>query len=351
MKKIILSILLFLTIAISISVYKQTKVERYEASFLDLFDTVTKIVGYADSKKEFTEKTELIYQELEEYHQLFDIYNNYDGIQNIKTINDNAGIKPVKVDRKIIDLLIYSKEMHELSEGKFNIAFGSVLSLWHEKRTFGIDNPEQAVLPDMKQLEEMATHTDIDKVIINEEESTVFLEDKQMSLDVGAVAKGYATEMVSRYMIEIGLSNSMISVGGNVRTIGSKFDEYQNEKPWSVGIQNPDKDSSENTLYILNLKDKSLVTSGIYERYYTVDGKQYHHIINPETLMPTEYFASVSIVCKDSGLADVLSTSIFNMTYEQGYALIEKLEDTEALWIFNDGTQKSSSGFSKLIKE
>ena len=95
----------------------------------------------------------------------------------------------------------------------------------------------------------------------------------------------------------------------------------------------------------------SLVTSGVYERYYTVDGKRYHHIIDPETLMPSELFQSVSIVCKDSGMADALSTSIFNMTLEEGKNLIESLEDTEAFWILNDGTYEYSSGFEAYIRK
>lgn len=94
-----------------------------------------------------------------------------------------------------------------------------------------------------------------------------------------------------------------------------------------------------------------MVTSGIYERYYTVNGQQYHHIIDPETLMPSAYFVSVSIVCQDSGLADALSTAVFNMPYDQGSELIEKLEGVEAMWVLYDGTEKYSTGFQDLIKE
>ncbi len=329
----------------------QPKKERYEASFLELFDTVTKVVAYSESKEEFSSKMDLIYAELEVYHQLYDIYHDYEGISNIKTINDQAGISPVKVEQKIIDLLYYAKDMYELTDGELNIAFGSVLRLWHEERTAGIDNPEDAKLPDPETLKEKALHCDINQMIIDEENSTVYLSDPDMRLDVGAIAKGYATEMISRYMIEIGLENSMISVGGNVRTMGMKVDDSMTQQPWSVGIQNPDTSSENQTLYILNLSNQSLVTSGVYERYYTVNGKQYHHIIDKDTLMPANYYESVSIICENSGLADVLSTSIFNMPYEQGAALIEQLEGTEALWILSDGTQKKSDGFDALIKQ
>lgn len=323
------------------------KKTRYEAEFLMLFDTITQIVGYTDSKEEFEEYAQLIYDTLKDYHELYDIYNDYDGVNNIKTINDNAGVKPIKVDQKIIDLLLFSKEAYELTGGKVNIAFGAVLEIWHEYRTEGIDDPENAKLPPMDALEGMLKHTDMSKVIIDEENSTVYLEDPKMSLDVGAIAKGYATEMVSRVVYVNGLTSGMISVGGNVRTIGGKGD---NGQPWNVGVQNPDVESSETNLYILNLKEMSLVTSGDYQRYYTVGGKKYHHIIDETTLMPSAYFAAVTIVCKHSALADALSTAVFNMPYEQGLEFIESLPDAEALWVFKEGEVKYSSNFNDYVQ-
>lgn len=321
--------------------------KRYEASFLELFDTVSVIVGYTENKDVFTRYSQMAYDELEVYNKLFDIYNDYDGVNNIKTINDNAGIKPVKVDQKILDLLSFSEEMNQKTDGKVNIAFGDVLSLWHEHRTAGSSDPESATLPDYEELKARNLHINIDDMIIDEKASTVYLKDPEISLDVGAIAKGYAVERTAVTLQKAGFENGSISVGGNVRTIGSKLDEKGKEIPWSVGIQNPDLSSEDKTLYILHLSGESLVTSGVYERYYTVDGKQYHHIIDPETLMPAEYFLSVSIVCKDSGMADALSTAIFNMPYEEGSKLIEGLDGVEALWVFPDNRTKYSSGFEK----
>jgi FAD:protein FMN transferase len=322
------------------------KQKRYEAEFLLLFDTVTRIVGYAHSKEDFSEYAQLIYDNLKEYHELYDIYNDYDGINNIKTINDNAGIKPIKVDKRIIDLLLFSKEAYELTDGKVNVAFGAVLEVWHEYREEGTQNPDIAALPPMDVLKEKVKHTDINKVIINEEDSTVYLEDKEMSLDVGAIAKGYATEMVSNIAVEHGYKNGMISVGGNVKTVGGKGDSKED---WKVGIQNPDLEAANKELYILKFKEDSLVTSGVYQRFYTVDGKQYHHIIDPETLMPSDYFTAVTILCKNSGMADALSTAVFNMPYEEGKEFVENLPDTESLWVFKDGSKKFSTGFEDYI--
>lgn len=350
MSRKIMIILLITAVIFNLNGCKKAEEKRYEASFLELFDTMTIVVGYAQDKEEFSEYAQMIYDKLKEYHELYDIYHNYEGINNIKTINDNAGIAPVKVDQKIIDLLKLSKDTCKLTGGKMNDALGAVLSVWHEYRTEGIDDPDHAKLPPMELLKDKAKHTNIQDVVINETESTVYLKDSEMRLDVGAIAKGYATEMVSQYAKEKGFKNGMLSVGGNVRTIGSKLD-HNKELYWNVGIQNPDLSSEKTNLYILNLKDYSLVTSGVYERYYVVDGKKYHHIINPDTLMPAEYFLSVSIVCKDSGMADALSTAVFNMPYEEGIKLIESLKDTEALWVMKDGSMSYSSGFQKFIKE
>lgn len=318
--------------------------KRYEAEFLMLFDTVTQIIGYAESEEAFSEQIDLIYDNLKQFHQLYDIYNDYEGINNLKTINDQAGIAPVKVDRRIIDLLLFAKEAYELTGGKVNAAFGSVLRIWHDHREAGIENPERATLPELDQLKAASGHTDINRVMIDEANSTVYLPDPEMRLDVGAIAKGYATEQVAVIAEKNGFASGLISVGGNIRAIGVRGDG----ELWKVGIQNP-YDSDGEDITNVNLSDVSLVTSGVYERYYTVNGKRYHHIIDPVTLYPAAYFLSISILCPDSGLADALSTAVFNLPYEQGLALVESLPDTEALWVFPDKSVKSSSGFEDFI--
>jgi thiamine biosynthesis lipoprotein len=319
--------------------------KRFEAQFLEVFDTMTTIIGYSGSKEEFTRHANSIHDNLLEYHQLYDIYHDYEGINNIKTINDQAGIAPVKVDQRIIDLLLFAKEAFKTTNGQMNVALGAVLKIWHEHREEGIEDPERATLPDMEQLSEAAKHTDIDQVIIDEKNSTVFLQDPEMSLDVGGVAKGFATEQVARIAEQDGLTSGLISVGGNVRSIGVRGDGNK----WKVGIQNPFELNGQDISNI-NLTDASLVTSGVYERFYTVNGKNYHHIIDPDTLFPAEYYSSVSILCKDSGKADAYS-KVFNMPFEEGLALIESLTDVEALWVFPDGHVEMSSHFKDSIVE
>lgn len=313
------------------------KPKRYEGEFLDVFDTMTKIVGYARSEKTFRGQVDYLHQELKEYHQLFDIYHDYKGITNMKTINDNAGIAPVKVDPRILDLLEFSRDIYDQTEGNVNVAFGSVLSIWHQYREEGINDPDRAQLPPNDQLQAASKHADIDNMILDRKHQTVYLSDPEMRLDVGAVAKGFAVEAVCRKaQKEQGVTSMLVSVGGNVRAIGYKDGK---KEPWKVGVQNPD--DSGKMLKTVGIGDCSMVTSGDYQRYYTVDGKNYNHIIDPKTLMPARYYRSVTISCGDSGLADGLSTAAFLLDYESSKALIQSVKGVSALYVMADGTQRS----------
>ena len=336
----IFSFFLFLFIIISALPSCVTKPETPEtraASYYEYFDTVSVIFSYAgDSKEEFDANCQKAEEVLKEYHRLFDIYYEYEGVNNLKTVNLNAGKEPVKVDRKLIDFLLYAKEMYTLTSGKTNVAMGAVLKLWHDARENATDNPENAALPSLEALNEAAKHTDINCLIINEEESTVFLSDPQMRLDVGAIGKGYATERAAEALMLVGANSYVLNVGGNIRAIGRKTAT----EGWTTGITNPDKSSAESFSCRVVIEDTSLVTSGDYERYFTVDGTRYHHIIDPDTNMPADYFSSVSVFTKDGGLADTLSTALFCMSYEEGLALVNGIEGVDVIWIEQDGSLK-----------
>ena len=312
---------------------------------MDYFDTVISVVGYEDSKEEFDKMAEEILSEFAEYHKLYTVYHRFDGMENLCTINelDDKTHRTVMVDKRIVDMLLFARQMYDFTEGNVNVAMGSVLSLWHDYRTVGMDNPKVASLPPMEKLVEASEHVDINDMVIDEERCTVNLADPMMKLDVGAVAKGYATEQVARHLEEQGITGYVLNVGGNVRTIGSKPDG----SPWTVGLENPD--GGEFLDYLL-LDGQSVVTSGSYQRYYYVDGKRYHHIIHPDTLMPAEGFVSVSVICEDSGLGDALSTALFCMPQDKGLSLIESMPDTEALWVTDDGERLKSSGWDKYTK-
>lgn len=311
----------------------------YTATYFDLFDTVTTVRGMADSEETFAKTAQSIYQELLTYHRLFDIYNEYEGINNLKTVNAAAGKEAVKVDPAVIRMLLDCKQHAALTQGNVNVAMGGVLRLWHDARTAAAEDPANAALPDDRRLREAALHTDLDTVIIDETASTVYISDPKVQLDVGAIAKGWAVQRVA----EAAQEGLLISVGGNICATGPK---KADGTAWTVGIQNPD--GGESFLQTLLLTRGSVVTSGDYQRTYRVNGKDYHHIIDPDTRYPSEYWRSVTVICADSGLADALSTALFLLPLEEGKALLGSCA-AEAMWVDAGGNMFYSSGFESFI--
>ncbi|MBQ8622922.1 MAG: FAD:protein FMN transferase [Oscillospiraceae bacterium] len=347
MKKIILLVLAFALLMALCACTKGDEPQKFTAYYFDYFDTATTIVGYENSQEDFDEVCAKITSLLNEYHKLYTIYNRYDGLNNLCEVNRSENT-PLVVDEKIIDLILYAKEMYYETDGMMNVAMGSVLSIWHDYRQRGLNHPDEAALPPIDELLEAAKHVNIDDVVVDAENRTVYLADPEMSLDVGAIAKGYAVEAVAKELEADGITGYILNVGGNVRTIGTRGDGT----PWQVGIENPDtSDGDKPYIEYLKLSGQSLVTSGSYQRYYVVDGVNYHHIIDPETLMPGEKYLSVSVLCLDSGLADALSTALFNMDHADGLALVERLENVEAMWVMPNGEQRYSSGFEKYTFE
>lgn len=337
MKRIISLVLVF-SLLFSFSGCKPKKEKFTDYSF-DSFDTVTTIIGFEKDKETFNEVCEFIKAELYEYHKLYNIYNSYEGVKNLYTINKEKNVSGV--DSRIVDLLNFCKEMYTLTNGETNVAYGSVLKIWHDCREAGLKDPETAYLPDMLALSEAAKHTNINNLAIDKETSTVTLLDNEMLIDVGAVAKGYATECVAKKLAEKGISGYLLNVGGNIKIVGDRTD---GEK-WVIGIENPDATEDVPYIEFLELDKFSLVTSGNYQRFYTVNGKNYHHIIDTKTNMPSGYFKLVSVICEDSGKADALSTALFCMSFEDGKKLVDSLEGVEAVWLFTDGEKSYSANF------
>lgn len=346
MKKLFSVILSLLLLLSSCGCAAQSGKRKFTKSFLDLFDTASSITAYDTSEKSFEEHYRLFYEELETYARLYDIYNDYDDLVNLKYVNENAAKSPVKVDEKLMDLLLFGKEAYEISNGRVNICLGSVLSVWHSERENGIKNPGSARLPDMDLLKEKAEHTDINDLVLNGENRTVYFSDPEMTVDAGAIAKGCAAEKICEYIEQNGIwSSAVISLGGNIKTVGFKDGK---SSPFVIGIEDPK--GTDNYLAKLNVSDgESVVTSGDYQRYYVVDGVQYCHIIDPETLMPAQFFSSVTVICDHSSYADMLSTALFNMSREQGRELVENLDNTEAVWADKNGNIYYSSGFESCM--
>jgi thiamine biosynthesis lipoprotein len=307
-------------------------VKPKSVTFYDFFDTVSTVYDYSGgSEAAFSDIVKHVEEKLDLYHRSFDIYHEYEGMNNLCTVNKIAGVQPVEVSQEIIDLLLFAKETYTLTEGNTNVAMGSVLSIWHQYRSEGKQIPPIHLLRDAKR------HTDIDDLIIDEAAMTVYLADPKMSLDVGAVAKGYAVEKIADSLAGYGVNSCVLDVGGNLRAIGTKPDG----SGWKTGVQNPRANADNKYSYFLTVKNASVVTSGDYQRYYVVDGKAYHHIINKDTLMPSEYFSSVTVMFEDSGVADALSTALFNMDYDSGVELLSKFEGAFAVWVMPDGEVKT----------
>ncbi len=306
-------------------------------AYFSYFDTVSYIYSYsADSQEEFEANCGEASGILEKYHKLFDIYYEHSGVTNLRTLNLNAGGEAMRVEPELIDFLLYAKELYDVTDGEMNIMMGSVLRLWHDAREGGVSIPSEEAL------REAALHTSIDLLEIDVENQTVRISDPEASIDVGALGKGYATEKAAKYLESIGAESYVLNIGGNIRIIGTKTDG----SGWKTGIKNP-QDPSSYAKY-LTLANTSCVTSGNYERYYTVDGERYHHIIDKDTLMPSVYFSSVTIITSDSGLADALSTALFAMSYEDGLKIVGEIGGVEVVWITPEGEIYTTSGIAAL---
>lgn len=363
MKKIIPIILacLFLVTACG-----NKELARYEATYYDSFDTVIGAMVYSESEEKGNEYLEYIHKRYQELDRLYNGFKNFDGVTNLKTLNDHAGKGKVVVDKELYDLIDYSiKEYRKF--GETNIAFGAVTSIWqryrdqyevvpeegteHDDKILREGHPD-AELPSMEDLRAANEHTSIDDIVLYPEESAVEIKDPELKIDLGAVAKGYATEKIGEELREKGCSAAIISAGGNVKIIGAPPEKERDY--FGIGLQNPEAviggaEGAENMKDIIYANDTSIVTSGDYQRFYIVNGKHYHHLIDPDTLMPADHVRSVTIVTKDSGYADFLSTTVFCTPYEKGRALVDSLDGVEAYWIFEDGSVQFTEGLKASL--
>lgn len=322
--------LLFIFLVFPLSSCEEVITENNRV-FYDCFDTVCVVWDYSGMESEKFDKLAAdIEASARHYHTLYDAHNEYDGINNIASLNRLAGQGAVKVDKAIIDVLEFSKKMYEDTDGKVNFALGSVTHLWKslpasEKR-----------IPYDTELSEAMAHTSPDSVVINRESSTVEILDPDLRIDLGAIAKGYTAEVIKEELSSLGYSSIVLDFGGNLCAVGTK----PNGEGFESAIQNPLYDGSGNK-YLRDdviLIDQALVTSGTYQRYYTVDGVKYHHIIDPESARPENRYISVSIQTRSSAVADALSTAIFNMDFEVACEFIGSYEEKmEVTFLFPDG--------------
>lgn len=325
-----------------------SKQEKIEGQFSGVFNTFFTVIMYEKSQSDFDENFEFIKEEFTYYNNLFDKYNTYEGMNNVKTINDNAGIAPVIVEEDLYNLIAFSVEKAKTIADKVDITLGPVLNVWHNYRELN-----DGSVPTLAELEAANQYVDLSKLVLNEEESSIFLTDPNMSIDVGATAKGYACELVKDKLIERGVDDFLISAGGNVISYGKRAVKAgdsslsdalpANKEYYTVSIQSPKTGdiyvNVSKIMAVALINGESVVTSGDYERYFVgSDGVTYHHLIDPETLYPAYHVRSVTVITEDSGLADFLSSTLYLMSVDEGVELINQLDaDIEAVWLTNDG--------------
>lgn len=329
MKKLLCAAVALITLVASLSSCSGN-LAKYSVTYTDVFDTVTVITAYAKSEAAFNKAANAAHDELIRLHRLYDIYNEYDGIKNLATLNRLCGISKQELDPDIEYLIKTGLEYATLTGGKLNIAAGALTGLWHDSIADG------AALPTDEALNEAKEHISYKAVKL--ESSTLFFEDSKIKFDVGAIAKGYAAGVAAKALEENGINDYLVNAGGNVVSKGKKPDGE-----WKIGIQDPAKDTGEYR-FRMAVSDKCVVTSGSYERFFTYNGKTYSHIIDTDTLYPADRYVSVTVLCDDSLDGDALSTALFCMSVNDGKALL-KAKGAEALWIYSDGAYEKTDGF------
>ncbi|MNI11662.1 Thiamine biosynthesis lipoprotein ApbE precursor [compost metagenome] len=258
----------------------------------------------------------------------------------IYQVNENSGVSAVQVSEETFDLVAKAMEYAKRTNGMFDPAIGNLVSLWNIGH-------EGAHVPESEEIDEAIKFCDYRKIELNEANQEIYLQEKGMSIDLGSIGKGYAADKIYEYLADQGFNSAIIDLGGNVYAMGQK----PGNQKWNIGIQDPDQDRG-NSIGSIKVEDKTIVTSGIYERFFIEDGKLYQHILDPRTGYPVDNdISSVTIVTNSSTNADALSTTLFVLGIEDGLKFIENTEDTEALFISKDKKLYASSGFKEMLNK
>lgn len=314
---------------------------RYSVTWADVFDTVTTFTAYARSRDEFDALAERLHSCLQEEHRRFDIYREYGDTVNLCALNRRASAEAVAVDRELMELLLFSREMYARSRGKLNIALGPVLLLWEDARRGAAADPAHAAPPDPDELAEAAKHCRMEDLVLDPEAGTVRFLDPAMRLDVGAVAKGWAQAEAMALLKELGCGDYLLNMGGSVCCCGRK----SGNQLWTIGLEDPlDKAKPMRTF---TMTDSCAVTSGVDQRFFLVKDTRYHHLIDPDTSCPGTRYSQVTVLLPDPAMADALSTALFLLDRETGLALAKE-EGAQVLWIYPDGSSGSTEGFPPL---
>lgn len=299
--------------------------------------TAIKVTLYDNSSEEILDE---VFKRIVEIENLVSI-NKED--TELSELNKNAGVSKVKLSDTSYTIIKEGLRYSELSDGEYDISIGPLVKLW------SIGLPE-AKIPTEEEIKEIINYIDYSNIEMNDSTKEVFLSKKGMMLDLGSIAKGYVADEIVTLLKELGVNKAIIDLGGNIYALGSK----EEDKGWNIGIQNPFDDRG-NAIGTIQVSNKSIVTTGVYERFIEDNGVKYHHILNPKTGYPYDTeIAGVSIVAEKSIDADALSTLIFTKGLDEGLRLVEELENVEAVFITNEKELYTTKGLKdnfKLINE
>ncbi|WMJ79938.1 FAD:protein FMN transferase [Clostridium sp. MB40-C1] len=257
----------------------------------------------------------------------------------IISVNSKSGLDYVKVSPDTFYVVKTAKHYSELAQGKFDVTIGPIVKLWN----IGTD---KARVPSPKEIQDKLPLVSYKNMVLNEKENKIMLKQKGMLIDLGAIAKGYAGDEVKKVLEANGVKHALINLGGNIVAVGSKVDN----KNWKLGVQDPFNPRGE-YLGTIEVSNKSIVTSGVYERYLEKNGKKYHHILSPENGYPIENsIVSVTIVTDQSIDADALSTTVFALGLNDGLKLIDSMKNAEAILVTKDKNIYTTSGIKDNLK-
>lgn len=267
-----------------------------------------------------------------EIRRLGDLLDAYDPFSDLGWLQAAAGQKPVAVAPETMELLIFAKEMYERTGGRFDVTVGPLIDLW--------DVRNGGYYPTAEELTAALAMTGVDDLVLDEAAGTAYLARPGMRVDLGALAKGYIADRVKALLLERGVQSGVLDLGRNILLIGEKPDGAA----FKLGIQSPE--AAGDMLRVLSLRDRSLVTSGTYERYFEYEGRRYHHVLDPFTGFPADTgLAAVTILSASSLWGDALSTACLLLGVADGLALIDSIPDAEALFVLTDGTVVTTAGF------
>ncbi|WP_101447826.1 FAD:protein FMN transferase [Aquimarina sp. MAR_2010_214] len=266
---------------------------------------------------------------VEEIQRIEELISSWDKNSQTSLINKNAGINPVKVDKELFDLIERAVQISKLTDGAFDISYASMDRIWK------FDNSMKE-MPSEEDVTISVAKVGYQNIILDKEKSTVFLTQKGMKIGFGAIGKGYAADKAKDLLISKGVSAGIINASGDMNTWGKQ----PNGSEWKVAITNPL--NKNNAFALLPVIDKAVVTSGNYEKYVTLEGKRYSHIIDPRTGYPSTGIVSATVFAPKAELADALATSVFVMGIEIGLNRINQLKGIECIIIDDQGNIHTS---------